>query len=383
DEWASAEFNRFRDKPANWGVFSPSYHNFALYTANEWMRRGISLYFDNTNPKRCYSERFGPAYRSPDGNLLYGTSIFAQREYYRRIYKLLSEWNKRGVEYPIDFTLHITNTQTLPFNTWATATLDLEQRAHTEDPEKVPPEVVIGKKDEKSKAKPEAFQLPWPPDYTRTVTFGRQVGTIPLALDFVSGHGRHVSNEYTPQMMLRDWAMRRIHDIRKGADYMKSAALAKDHEKCLIDFGYGKLDQVTHHNYWAEKPFVSVDDDRIKWLALEKKGPEKVSGVRVQKEKAVPIGTSEQKSDTLHPPARRSSPGEGGTPDTSFGLLLLQSYSRTEAVNVTVTFPGATVFQDFQTKEIIPAPGGKARIAMPANFATRMFLVSQSAEALN
>ena len=59
DEWASAEFNRFRPKQANWGVFSPSYHDFVLYMANEWMSRGVSLYFDNTNPKRCYNERFG------------------------------------------------------------------------------------------------------------------------------------------------------------------------------------------------------------------------------------------------------------------------------------------------------------------------------------
>ncbi|MEI6425231.1 MAG: hypothetical protein WCP55_23680, partial [Lentisphaerota bacterium] len=318
----------------------------------------------------------------PNGSVVYGITIFGQREYYRRIYKLLSEWNRRGVEYPIDFTQHITNTQTLPFNTWATATLDLEQRAQTEDPDKVTAEVVIAKKDEKSKPKPQGYQLPWPPDYTRTVTFGRQSGTIPLVLDLVSGHLRHDADQYTTQMMLRDWAMRRIHDIRKGGDYMKSANLAKEYENCLIDFGYGKLDQVTHHNYWAEKPFVSVDDDRVKWLALEKKVAEKVSGVSVQNEKAMNTGNPEQKTDTRHPPARRSSPGEGGTPDISFGLLLLQSYSRTEAVNVAVTFPGAAVFQDVETKEIIPAPGGKAQIAMPANFATRMFLVSRNAEAL-
>ena len=336
DEWASAEFNRFRDKPANWGAFSPSYHDFVLYMANEWMKRGVSLYFDNTNPKRCYNERFGPAYRIPDGSLVYGISIFGQREYYRRIFKLLNVWNARGVEYPIDFTVHITNTQTLPFNTWATATLDLEQRAHTEDPERVPAEVVVVKKDGTANTKPDGYQLPWPPDYTRTVTFGRQVGAIPIGLDFVSGHNRHAADQYTPEMMLRDWAMCRIHDIRGCPMSPKSAVIARQYDKVFSDFIGGEPEKVHYHNYWTEKPFVQVSDDRVKWIAL---------------------------SRTLKS-------------ETADGLLLLQSYSRTEALTIAVTYPEATAFRDVATGEMVPITDGRARILMPANFGTRMFLVS-------
>ena len=339
DEWASAEFNRFRDKPANWGVFSPSYHDFVLYMANEWMKRGVSIYFDNTNPKRCYNERFGPAYRTPDGSLVYGISIFGQRDYYRRIYKLLCLWNANGVEYQIDSTLHVTNTQTLPFNTWATATLDLEQRSHTEDPGKVPAEVVIEKKGANDNLKLKGYQLPWPPDYTRTVTFGRQTGTIPLALDFVSGHLRHDAGKYTSEMLLRNWAMCRIHDIRSHQPWPKNALQVRQYDKVFTDFGYGKLDQVEHHNYWVEKPFVTVNDDRIKWMALTK------------------IAKSEP-----------------------FGLLLLQSYSRTETIIVPLVFPGAAALMDIETKEIILTQEGKAQIAMPANFATRMFLVAHNTD---
>jgi len=357
DEWASAEFNRFQDKPANWGVFSPSYHDFTLYMANEWMKRGVSLYFDNTNPKRCYNERFGPAYRGRDGALRYGISIFGQRAYYRRIYKLLSEWNERGVEYPIDFTLHITNTQTLPFNTWATATLDLEQRAHTANPEEFPPEVVITlqepkaqpgrtiseadrKRHEAKKKRLEraGFQLPWSPDYMRTVTFGRQVGVIPLALDFVSGHGRHYAKQFTPQMMLRDWAMRRIHDIRPGTMWSPSAVLSRAYEKVLNDFGYGRIDRVDHHNYWANSPYVRVNDQRVRWLALTRR------------------------DKTVDP----------------FGLLLLQSYARHESVTVDVTFPGADSFVDIQSGERIATSAGRASIQMSENFGTRLFHVVAS-----
>ena len=333
DEWASHEFNRFRNKPANWGVFSPSYQDFVLYMANEWMQRGVSLYFDNTNPKRCYNARFGPAFRGPDGALRYGISIFAQREYYRRIYKLLSRWNDRGAPYPIDFTLHITNTQTLPFNTWATATLDLEQRSYTLDPEKFPAEV------EGMKG---GYRLPWPPDYTRAVTFGRQVGTIPLALNFVSGHSRHKSNEFTPEMMLRNWAMCRIHGIRPQRLWAKPSVLAREYEKALKEFGYGDIDRIDHHNYWAEDPFFSVSDDRIKWLALT--------------------------PHTRH-----------ATPET-MGLVLLQSYSRTEAVTATVKFPGATAFEDIRTGETLEATDGHAQIRLPENFGTRMFRVRRGGE---
>ncbi len=359
DEWASSEFNRFRERSANWGVFSPSYHDFALYMANEWMRRGVSLYFDNTNPKRCYNERFGPAFRGPDGALRYGISLFGQRRYYRRVYKLLSKWNEKGAPYPVDFTLHITNTQTLPFNTWATATLDLEQRAHTLNPEFFPPEtemtvaeltagrgrIVTERARERHAAREEkarraGYQLPWPPDYTRTVTFGRQVGAIPLALDFVSGHSRHHGPDYTPAMVLRNWAMRRLHDIRAGALYYKSAARARDYEALLLGFGYGDADRVAESNYWEPDPAVRVGDPRIKWMALTRRDP-------------------------------------GADP---FGLLLLQSYTRADAVTAQVTLPGAAALVDVETRERIAVAGDRAAVTMPANFSTRMFLAVRDPE---
>ncbi|MEI6425664.1 MAG: hypothetical protein WCP55_25850, partial [Lentisphaerota bacterium] len=65
--------------------------------------------------------------------------------------------------------------------------------------------------------------------------------------------------------------------------------------------------------------------------------------------------------------------------DTSFALLLLQSYSRTEAIKVPVTFPGAVRMTDVETREVIPASGGRIQIDMPANFGTRMFLVEGEA----
>ena len=325
DEWASVEFNRFRDKPGNWGVFAPSYQDFALYMANEWLKRGVSLYFDNCNPKRCYNVRFGPGYYGEDGKLRYGTCIFAQRRYYRRIYKLLRHWNEAGVAYPLDFTVHMTNTATLPLNTWATAMLDFEQRAHTAGPT-VPAELDVP--DERG----EGYQLPWPPDYLRTVTFGRQCGTIPLTLDFASGHSRHPSGDFSPELLLRNWTMSRLHDIRVPYLWVKPAHLARTAEAALRDFGYG-TDAVIEHNYWAEKPFIEVDDERIQWMAL------------VRKDKNM----------------------------KEFGLLLLQSYSRTDPVKVQVKFPEAGTLVDVLSGETTLARQGVAFIEMPENFSSRVF----------
>ena len=180
------------------------------------------------------------------------------------------------------------------------------------------------------------FQLPWAPDYTRTVTFGRQSGVIPLALDFVSGQGRHDSNSYTQQMMLRNWAMSRLHDVRPSTMYPKSAALARQYEQALFDFGYGQAALVTHHNYWEEQPFLAIDDERVKWLVL----------------------TANDAS--AHPRA----------------LLLLQSYSRTDTIALPLAYPGAEAMRDIETGDIIRFAEGRATVALPAPFGTRLFIIA-------
>ncbi len=330
DEWSSLRFHRFAGRDSPQGVFAESYQDFAVWCANEWMKRGVSLYFDNAYPKRCYQPTGGAAFFDDAGKLRYGTTMFAQRAYYRRIWKLAQEWNRRGAPWPIDVTLHMTNTQTLPFNTWATATLDLEQLAHAADPAAGPPEVATQKG---------GFQLPWPPDYTRIVTAGRQVGAVPLALDFVSGQLRHDCAGYTPAMMLREWGMCRVHDVRPSTHlgWVASAALARKHDAAMREFGYGRAG-IAHHNYWDENPHVHVADPRVKWLAL------------VQKDDDAPAG-----------------------------MLLLQSYERQESVSCDVRFPHATAFTDVETGEDIKAADGVARITVPAPFGTRLFRVTTTA----
>jgi RNA polymerase sigma factor (sigma-70 family) len=351
DEWASAEFNRFQKKPANWGVFSPSYQDFACYTANEWLKRGISLYFDNTNPKRCYNIRFGPAYvgmyqdkrKGPSQISRYGISYFAQRRYYRRIWKLVQHWNRKGtLPHQVDFTVHMTNTYTVPFNTWATATLGIEAVAPQAGPD-VPREPDVPFKWNKN------YQLPWRPDLVRAGMAGRQVGAIPLVLGPLSGHDRH-AGKFPNKVHNRNWAMERIHGVRQlwGTTCWPQYKPAED---ALRAVGYG-TDKAIEFNYWDEEPFVKVNDDDVKWMAL------------VSKDRDAEV----------------------------YGLLILQSYS-IDPINAKITFPGAGSFvelllpwgkggkADYMQQAAIPtgeelkARNGRVQIDLPKHLPSRLYKV--------
>ncbi len=314
DEWGPVEFNRFQEKPSSWGVSQGSYHDFALYYANEWMKRGVSLYFDNTNPKRSYNARWTRAYTSEDGVLRFAHPLFGQREYYRRIWKLAQWWNRNGAPWPIDFTLHMTNTQTLPFNTWATATLDLEQRARKDA---------------------EGNQLPWPPEYTRTVTLSRTVGAIPLALDNLLGGSRHHFNKQPPREILSNWGMSRVHEVRGDMLWGENPGrLALKYQQVLKRFGYGE-EGVTVHTYWAADAAAKVEPRTVKWLLLE----------------------------------RAASPRY---------LLILQNYGA-EPVRSEVALPESCVLMDVETRERLEAGAG---VELAGAYGTRMFLADRDATTL-
>ena len=267
DEWASIEFPRFQTKRANWGVFAPSYRDFSLWHANQWMSRGVSLYFDNTNPKRCYNERFGPAWRGDDGALRFGTAIWGPHEYYKRIWKLMADWNAKGSPYPIDVTYHTTNTETLPFNTWSSALLDHEQSFYRKRDGTIKDESASTRVIPPNMTEEEWFDadLPWPADHTRAVTMRRQSGSIPLTLDTLCGGNRHrFYAKKDPRTVLANWGMRMVHEI---PDFMpRERDLSLKYDQALRAFGYPA--KTTSHNYWEEKPAVVVEDDSIKWIYL-------------------------------------------------------------------------------------------------------------------
>ncbi|HEY3322611.1 MAG TPA: glycoside hydrolase domain-containing protein [Planctomycetota bacterium] len=226
----------------NAGVtFGASYRDFGTYFANEWMKRGVSIYWDNVYLKLSSNRRTTDAYICEDGNIQPALLIWAQREYQRRVWTAL-QLNRRVRKEPLEWVLHMTNTVVAPVHGWGTVDLDHE----------------LGN------------DKPFAPDWLRTETTGLQLGNMPLSLYAVTGNSNKVFaklRETKPKAVVdrlverTEWAMRLVHEIQRGRDIKE--------EKLIWDFGYA-TDAVTVHNYWAESPLLSVSNDSVKWLALSK-----------------------------------------------------------------------------------------------------------------
>ena len=199
--------------------------------ANEWLRRGVSLYWDNTYLYPSYNTRTTAAYLTEDGHIQPALTIWNVREYHQRVWHLLQHWRRQRDE-PLEWTLHMTNTEVLPVHTWGTVQLDHE----------------LGGKQ------------PFSPEWLLTETIGRQVGNLPLSLYEVYGReNERVRKLPKGQPERVEWGLRAVHEIQRSGPL----------EKLLTGFGYGEEDVVVH-NYWADQPVLSVTPAGVKWLALAK-----------------------------------------------------------------------------------------------------------------
>lgn len=226
----------------NAGVtFGPSYRDFGTYFANEWMKRGVSLYWDNVYLKLSSNRRTSDAYICDDGNVQPALLIWNQREYQRRVWNAM-QLQRRIRKEPLEWTLHMTNTVVPPVHTWGTADLDHE----------------LGN------------DKPFAPDWLRTETTGLQLGNCPLSLYAVTGNSNKVFAKLrgsTPKADVdrlverTEWAMRMVHEIQRSQSVKE--------EKLIWDFGYA-TDAVAVHNYWAEKPALGVSNNDVKWIVLAK-----------------------------------------------------------------------------------------------------------------
>jgi hypothetical protein len=254
DEWCGLEDAYARQAPAgvsldtgyafvgeNAGVtFGESYRDFGTFFANEWMRRGVSPYWDNVFPKLSTNYRTTDAYRTEDGHVQPALLLWAQREYHKRVWHALQENRKRRPE-PLEWILHMTNTMVHPILTWGTADLDHE----------------LGN------------DKPFAPDWLRTETIGLQAGNYPLSLYAVTGdHNKAFAelrktkskDEVDRRVERSEWGMRMVHEIQHAGPL----------EKRVLEFGYGDP-AVVVHPYWVEKPALQVPNDDVKWIVLERK----------------------------------------------------------------------------------------------------------------
>lgn len=226
-------FNMQGKNPTN---FSSTYRDFGLHYANEWLKRGIGLYFDNTYAQLLYDPNTSSAYVTEDGSIQPALGLFNQREYMKRIWNTMNVHHGK-TERPLNMAVHMTNTFLLPLQTFATIQLDHEL----------------------------PLAQPVSPDYIRTEMTGIQCGNLPHALFAVSGKQNKYLKPLSKKHRQRiEWAMRRVHEIYPSMGFNSDGGPL---ETYIRNFGYGS-DQVEVYQYWLEDPAVTVSDDDVKWLAL-------------------------------------------------------------------------------------------------------------------
>ncbi|MFI5381087.1 MAG: glycoside hydrolase domain-containing protein [Tepidisphaerales bacterium] len=212
-------------------TFPRSYADFGTWMADQWLKRGVSLYWDNTYLYPSRNTRTTAAYVAEDGYIQPALGIWNVREYHKRVWHLLQQRRKEHTE-PLEWTLHMTNTLVLPVHTWGTVDLDHEL----------------------------AVKRPFSPGWLMTETIGRQVGNLPLSLYEVAGRDNEIVKALPQAQQQRiEWGLRAVHEIQHTGPQ----------GKLLTAFGYG-TPSVTVHNYWDDRPLLRVEPASVKWLALRK-----------------------------------------------------------------------------------------------------------------
>ncbi len=230
-------------------AFPDSYLDFCLYYDNEWFKRGVGVYFDNAMPYTIYNPLLSDAYYDADGQIQPACSIWEQRKYYKRVWQLMNNLERKGVAHPLAFAQHITNTLLLPWGTWNTINLDIEWDWFPDTSG-----VAEGRK---------RLNLPFPPDLLLAETAGRQTGSMGNSHFGILGNPNQVAS-FPATYPRSEWGMRAVHEIGSRTNNAP--------EKALWKFGYG-TDRTTVANYWSDDPPIAVSDpDNNKWLLVTRRG---------------------------------------------------------------------------------------------------------------
>ncbi|MFO8015110.1 MAG: DUF6067 family protein [Phycisphaerae bacterium] len=242
--------------------FIDSYRDYGAYYANEWLKRGVGIYWDNTYLTAATNPLTSAAYKTEDGHIQPGLTLWNQREYAKRVWNLMHHWRRKRGE-KLLFLQHMTNTNLLPILAWCTTSFDNEFSAqrfaqNVNHPQRHDP------------------NEPFPPDYLRAQSTGRQTGNYPalchglFRMDHLELDAEDLPPEETDRVgdgsifaQKREWGMRRVHEIPPRTSCPAVANL----EKTLRGFGYD-TPAVEVHNYWAETPAVTTDREDVKWLLL-------------------------------------------------------------------------------------------------------------------
>ena len=219
-----------------------SHQDFAVWYGAELVKRGIGLYFDNAFPKRGYDPLTTSAYRLPNGNIQPSASMWAHREFLKRIWNIHQELGPKDI--PPIMMIHMTNTHILPYMVWNESNLDLEW--------------FFG---------PEPAQSKYPHEMLRAQSLGRQTGNIPLVLARVeAGTSIPYESEQGKKIACNRLIAMMVHEIKPDPNGGNCAMMHP-----ILKFGYG-MDDCLVWNYWDAGHPVRSDDPQVKTLLLKRGG---------------------------------------------------------------------------------------------------------------
>lgn len=245
--------------------YTKSYQDYSLSLMNEWLKRGVSIYWDNTHLKLTTNPWTSAAYITDDGRLQPATTLWNQREYMRRTWNLINEWRRRGTPRPLEFIAHMTNQNLLPLFTWSTCSYDIEMNQSMY-----------------AKGFPDVYPSgqPYQPEFLLTESTGLQVGAYPYLVHSIFEKQTSLpSDAFGPapgevEVAQREWGMRMVHEIIRGGPNNYRQAMAQL-DKVVYAFGYGSSD-VDVWNYWADKAAFTVSNNAVKGILLTRSKDEEM-----------------------------------------------------------------------------------------------------------
>ncbi len=215
-------------------TFCRSYVDYTLSLMSEWLKRGVSVKFDNFYPKVSDNPWTSAAYRLADGRIQPATTLWNQREYLKRTWNLLNQTIRNGAPRPIEVHTHMSTTQIIPWFTWSVVNCDLEYSPSTHAAA-FPDYLAMGE--------------PYPWDFLLAETAGAQVGvypySFPLFKDFAYPLDALGTAPGAIEATRRDWGMRTVHRL------MVDSSLLWDGKESA---------------YWDDDPPFRVDNDEVKGL---------------------------------------------------------------------------------------------------------------------
>ena len=244
--------------------YADSYIDFGLYYMNEWMKRGVSPYWDNCYLKLLTNPWTSDAYVCENGKIQPASTIWRQREYMKRTWNLLNYWRKHQNTRPLDHVAHMTNTNLIPLFSWSTINYDIEMHQSS----------YANNFDVYNAGEPYA------PEFLLAESTGLQVGAYPYLVhnvflgQFKQPYEILGTRPGKVEAQIREWGMRMVHEIISGGPYCGDITVS-GLNKSVYQFGYG-TDKVRVWNYWGDTPGFKVTPDNVKGLLLTRAGDKKM-----------------------------------------------------------------------------------------------------------